>query len=124
MTYYQSCQDRNSTLLDAKSGYWHVSLDNESSVLTTFNTPWGKYRWLRLPFGFRVSGDIFQERLDRVLKPVHNTTGIADDVLAHGKTDIEHDAAVIQLLETARANRFTFSEKKFVFRSTDCTFFG
>lgn len=32
------------SLLDAKSGYWHVSLDKESSYLTTFNTPWGKYR--------------------------------------------------------------------------------
>ena len=28
------------SLLDAKSGYWHVPLDRESSLLTTFNTPW------------------------------------------------------------------------------------
>ena len=34
------------SLLDAKSGYWHVPLDRDSSFLTTFNTPWGKYRWL------------------------------------------------------------------------------
>ena len=42
------------SLLDAKSGYWHVPLDKKSSFLTTFNTPWGKYRWLRLPFGLKV----------------------------------------------------------------------
>ena len=59
------------SLLDVKSGYWHVSVDKESSFLTTFNTPWGKYRWLRLPFGGRDrSGDVFQERIDRVLKSV------------------------------------------------------
>ena len=29
---------------DAKTGYWHVPLDLESSKLTTFNTPWGKFR--------------------------------------------------------------------------------
>ena len=59
------------SLLDVKSGYWHVSVDKESSFLTTFNTPWGKYRWLRLPFGGRGrSGDVFQERIDRVLKSV------------------------------------------------------
>ena len=37
------------TLSDAASGYWMVELDNESSLLTTFNTPWEKYKCLRLP---------------------------------------------------------------------------
>ena len=112
------------SLLDAKSGYWHVPLDKESSFLTTFNTPWGKYRWLRLPFGLKVAGDVFQERVDRVLRKVSNTTGIADDVLCHGNTKATHDATVITLLETARANNLTFNAKKFVFRSQDCHFFG
>ena len=58
------------SLLDVKSGYWHVSVDKESSFQTTFNTPWGKYQWLRLPFGLKVSEDVFQERIDRVLKSV------------------------------------------------------
>nr|XP_006823887.1 PREDICTED: uncharacterized protein LOC102805367 [Saccoglossus kowalevskii] len=30
--------------LDARNGYWNVKLDEESSVLTTFNTPFGRYR--------------------------------------------------------------------------------
>ena len=112
------------TLLDAASGFWHVLLDYESSILTTFNTPWGKYRWLRLPFGLKISGDVFQERLDRVLMGVSNVTGIADDVLCHGKTAIQHNATVSTLLETARANHLVFNPKKFVFRSRDCSFFG
>ena len=37
------------TLVDARSGFWMVELDNESSLLTTFNTPWEKYKCLRLP---------------------------------------------------------------------------
>ena len=39
------------TVADAKSGFWQVKLDEESSYLTTFGTPWGKYRLERLPFG-------------------------------------------------------------------------
>ena len=31
-------------LKDATSGYWYVILDLASSLLTTFNTPWGKFR--------------------------------------------------------------------------------
>ena len=29
------------TVVDAKNGFWHVPLDPESSILTTFGTPWG-----------------------------------------------------------------------------------
>ena len=49
------------TLKDATSGYWHVVLDLYSSLQTMFNTPWGKFRWLRLPFGLKISSDVFQE---------------------------------------------------------------
>ena len=105
------------SLLDAKSGYWRVPLDKESSFLTTFNTPWGKYRWLRLPFRLKVAGDVFQERIDRVLRSVPNSAGIVDDILCHGNEETTHDAAVITLLETARANNLTFNANKFVFKS-------
>ena len=48
------------TKLDLKDGYWHVKLDEESSYLTTFNTPFGRYRFNMMPFGLNVSQDIFQ----------------------------------------------------------------
>ena len=35
-----------------------------SSLLMTFSTPYNKFRWLKLPFGFKIASDIFQERLD------------------------------------------------------------
>ena len=37
--------------IDASSGYWQIPLDEESSYLTTYNTPFGRYRYLRMPFG-------------------------------------------------------------------------
>ena len=89
-------------------------------MLRTFNTPWGKYRWLRLLFELTVAGDVFQERLHRVLKSVRSTAGIVGYVLCHGNAEIPHDAAVITLLETARANNLTFKAEKFVFMSQDC----
>ena len=44
--------------MDAKAGYWSVHLDEPSQLLTTFQTPFGRYCWKRLPFGLRVSQDI------------------------------------------------------------------
>ena len=39
--------------LDVKYAFWHVQLDSPSSLLTTMIT------WTGLPFGLRVSSEIF-----------------------------------------------------------------
>ncbi|CAB4011009.1 Hypothetical predicted protein [Paramuricea clavata] len=38
-------------IIDARSGYWNIKLYQQSSRYTTFNSPYGRYRFLRLPFG-------------------------------------------------------------------------
>ena len=48
------------SIVDAKCGYWNVVLDEESSYLTTFNSPFGRYRFKRMPFWLRMSQDVFQ----------------------------------------------------------------
>ena len=40
---------RKFTNLDGTSSYLCIVLDYESSLLTTFNMPWGRYRFIRLP---------------------------------------------------------------------------
>ena len=49
------------TKVDARNGHWHMVLDEESAKLTTFNNPFGRYYWKRLPFGLSVSTEIFQK---------------------------------------------------------------
>ena len=49
-------QSKYFTVKDATSRFWHILLDLRSSLLTTFNTLWGKYRWLRMPFGLKSLG--------------------------------------------------------------------
>ena len=100
-------QSKYFTNKDATSGFWHLPLDLRSSLLTTFNMPWGKHRWLRMPFGLKVSGDVFQERLDKVLRLVPRVLGIADDIVIHGLTENVHDGTVLILCETARLNNLS-----------------
>ena len=38
------------TKLDVKEAFWHVRLDEQSNLLTTMITPFGRFRWARLPF--------------------------------------------------------------------------
>ena len=48
------------TILDVRNGFWHVVLDESSSFLTTFHTPFGRYRWTCMPFGICSAPEVFQ----------------------------------------------------------------
>jgi hypothetical protein len=37
--------------IDLTWGFWNLRLDDDSAKLCTFSTPWGIYRYRRLPFG-------------------------------------------------------------------------
>ena len=86
-------QARVFSTVDLRSGYWHVSLDTESSFLTTFSTPFGRYRWTRLPFGLSVSSEIFQRRLHQAIDHLQGLICIADDIMIYG-VGADHDEAV------------------------------
>ena len=70
------------TVLDLKDGFWQVKLSEKSSYYTTFNTPFGRFRWLRMPFGISSAPEEFQRRI------VENLDGVkafVDDLLVIGK---------------------------------------
>ena len=81
----------------SKSGYWTKTLDEQSELLTVFNTPFKKYCFVRLPFGLSASSEIFCKEMDQVLSGVPGTFPYADDVKVQGSTKERHD---IHLLET------------------------
>ncbi len=87
--------------LDAKSGFLQLKLDDESSQLTTFNTPDGRYRWLRLPFGIRSAPEIYQRVMDTMLEDIPNATAIMDDILVTGKDEKHHDKTMHKVVERA-----------------------
>ena len=72
------------TVVDTKNGFWHVPLDDESSYLTTFGTPWSRYRWTRVPFGISSVPEEFQRRLDNALQGFEGVMPIFYDILIFG----------------------------------------
>ena len=82
-------------MLDAQNGFWHIQLDESSSYATTFGTLWGRYRWLRLPFGVSPAPEESQRRIDIALEGLEGQEGqktIADDILVFGSGDSEEEA--------------------------------
>ena len=72
------------SFLDAKNGFWHVKLDEESSYLTTFYTPSGRYRWCRIPFGVSSAPEVFQRRMHELIECLSGTEVVADDFIVAG----------------------------------------
>ena len=68
----------------ARNGYWHVELDDESSKLSTFDTPYGRYRWRRLPFGVSVASEIFHKRLNQAVERLDGLLTVHDDMVIYG----------------------------------------
>ena len=110
--------------LDARNGYWNIKLDEESSYLTTFNTPFGRFRCLRMPFGLRMSQDIFQFKIDETYRNCHGAIGIADDITVYGKNDKERDLHLHEAMERTRKAGFKLNDEKCVMKTKECNFFG
>lgn len=96
------------SVVDAKDGFWHIQLDQASSFLTTFGTPWGRYRWLRMSFGVSPAPEEFQRRMDEPLEGLDGTRAIHDDILVYGcgNTDEEaerdHNGKLIALMDRCK----------------------
>jgi len=94
--------------VDLRNGYHHVLLDDESSLLTTFATAYGWYRYLRLPFGPSVSSEIFQKKVLAAVGGLPGVLCIADDVILYGVGDThvdslkDHDQKLVKLFERCR----------------------
>ena len=111
------------TKLDACHGYWSIVLDEESSFLTTFNSSFGMYCFLCLPFGLVCSQDIFQKKMDQFLEECPGCIRIANDITVHGCTKAEHDAH-LQNLMVACKYRVVFNPQKMHVKAPAINFFG
>ena len=112
------------TVLDATSTNWAMPLSRESSILTTFQTPYRRYRYLRMPFGICSAQEVFQKKMDRIFEGLPGVHIIVDDILVAGSTVEEHDGRLRATLATARKNGIKFNPKKIQRCSTEVKFVG
>eukprot|EP00057_Strongylocentrotus_purpuratus_P021116 XP_011675590.1 PREDICTED: transposon Tf2-1 polyprotein [Strongylocentrotus purpuratus] len=110
--------------LDASNGYWNIKITEESSMLTTFNTPFGRFRFNRLPFGLRVSQDVFQRQIDETYQGCKGAVGIADDIQIYGKDETTHDYNLHEAMEKTRRAGIKLNVDKCVIKEDECKFFG
>lgn len=101
--------------LDASDGYFQIALKPSCQHLTTFATPWGRYRFLRAPQGLNCSGDEYNRRQDTAFAGQQDLVRVVDDLLLYHKTFADHVAGLCGVLTAARNARITFNPAKFFF---------
>jgi hypothetical protein len=109
---------------DALHGYWQIELDEESSKLCTFQTPWGRYRFKRLPFGISTSGDAFIQALTEKFSNLEGVEVIVDDILVHGRNIEEHNGRVEAMLQRASEIGLTINPNKVKYQLKEVHYCG
>ncbi|UYV79867.1 K02A2.6-like [Cordylochernes scorpioides] len=112
------------TKLDANSGFWQIPLSSESSALTTFITPFGRFRFKRLPFGISSAPKYFQKRMGQILEGLEGTLCHMDDILVYGSCQEEHDKRLETVLTRLFKSGLTLNKDKCKFAVTTIRFLG
>ena len=73
------------TKLDASNAYWQIPIDENSSNLLTFNSPKGRFKFVRTLYGIHSASDICQQRIASIIEDIDGTANSQDDILIWGK---------------------------------------
>lgn len=116
--------------LDVKKAFWHCVLSERASKYTTMATPYGLYRWLRLPYGTSVSSEEFQKALAQALDGIDGIVCVADDILLYGVGETmsaaveDHNRKMECLLERCIEKKLKLNRDKCEFLKTEVAFLG
>ena len=100
------------SVLGASNGYWQIRLTKDSQKYTTFNSPCGRYKYLRLPFGIKSSSEVFQRTISQILENIDGCEVIADDILIWGQDKEEHNRRLCAVLERIRQANMKLNRDK------------
>ena len=84
--------------LNLHAGYHHISIKEDSISKTAFTSPFGKYEYLKVPFGLAQAPAYFQELINKVLKDLPFAIFYLDDIIIYSTTAKEHMKHLQQVL--------------------------
>ena len=110
-------------VIDAKTGFWQIPLDENFSMYTAFNTPFGRYRFKHMPYGIKSGSEVFQRAMEELF--IHSPCEIVvDDILIWGKTMDELKSNTYKVLDRAREVGLKLNANKCKFGVTEVTYVG
>ena len=112
------------TVMDAWNGYHSVPLREEDRPLTTFITPFGRYRYTRAPQGYLSSGDGYNRRFDSILSEFERKERCVDDTIFYDSDLEAHWWRTIEFLTICGQAGIVLNPTKFQFSKREVDFAG
>ena len=112
------------TTLDLLAGYHHIPLDKSSIPKTTFNSPFGKYEYVKVPFRLAQAPAYFQELMTGILKDFPFAIAYLDDIIIFSKTPQEHLSHIHMVFKKLRSANLSMKKNKCSFFLKGNTIFG
>lgn len=110
--------------LEADKAFWQVKLTEQSSKLTTFNTPFGRYKFNRMPYGICSASEVFQACFQRMFSDPEGVIVYIDNILIWGKNKEEHDMRLDKVLQRIRENGVKLNYEKCKIGVTEVNYVG
>ena len=93
--------------LDLRAGYHHIPLDQSSIPKTAFNSPFGKYEYVKVPFGLAQAPAYFQELMTRILRDFDLAIAYLDDIIIFSRTAEEHLSHIRKVFEKLQSAKLS-----------------
>ena len=77
-----------------------------------------------MPFGAKMSQDVFQMKMDIIMEKCPGVISIHDDIVIYGTSDQDHDANLVNLLNVAQLEGLVLNSKKLELKHPKVSFFG
>ena len=117
-------KDTWKTVTDAWNGYHCVLLRDSHRNLTTFITPFGRWRYTRAPQGFLSSGDGYNHRFDAILSDYERKGRCVDDTIYYDTNLEQHWWRTIDFLTRVGQSGIVLNPDKFQFAERTVDFAG
>ena len=78
------------TVIDALKGYHQCPLDQHSQPLTTFITPFGRFKYLRAPYGISSISEHYNRRMTETFKELSGFIRVVDDFVIYDGNITDH----------------------------------
>ena len=112
------------TTLDLRAGYHHILLDKPSIPKTAFNSPFGKYEYVKMPLGLAQAPAYFQELMTGILKDFNFAIAYLDDIIIFSKTLQEHLSHIRKVFEKLWSAKLSLKMSKCNFFSMEIQYLG